>query len=55
MKKFRSQKIILEDKPPRKKFVKNAKMWCVTEFKDGKQLITWHDEEPELNSLSTNG
>jgi hypothetical protein len=28
------------------KWVKKAKMFARTEFKDGKQGITWHEERP---------
>ena len=36
----------MDSTPPKKKFVKAAKMWCVTTWKQGKQLIEWSVEEP---------
>jgi hypothetical protein len=29
------------------KYVRKAKMFARTEFKDGKQTITWHEIRPE--------
>jgi len=37
-----------DNMPPRKKFVKAAKMWCVTKWEQGKQIINWSVEEPKI-------
>jgi hypothetical protein len=38
------------DKIPKVKWVKRANMWCVSEVKDGKQIINWYAEKPEMPS-----
>lgn len=38
----------IENKPPKKKWVKKANMWVTIEIKDGKQVLTWSQEEPKL-------
>lgn len=37
--------------PPSKKFVKKANSWCITRWVDGKQIIEWFQEEPNLEEL----
>lgn len=51
MKNEQQKHFLPDDTPPKKKFVKTANMWCVTKWKDKKQVIEWSVEEPILLTI----
>lgn len=46
----KNQNLLNFRRKPTKKFVKKASQWCVTSWKNGKQVQEWFDKEPNFSN-----